>query len=122
MSNKLVKNLNILSKSSSYKSRVSIDNQSEFASFAINNIINSIVEHANQSSSQTLTPNVEFEQQKEVEPEPEFLADFHKYKAESQESETELHNEPILESESQSVDMNEHVKIYTHLGLETYKD
>lgn len=69
MSNKSNKNL--------YTSPTSIN---------IEDIINSIVEHANQSfQTSTTNTNIESEQQKDLEPEPEFLSDSREFEAESQE-------------------------------------
>ncbi|CAG8846825.1 2716_t:CDS:1, partial [Gigaspora margarita] len=101
MSNKSNKNLYTLSNSNNSKLRVDIDNQNEFESLALTNIINIIVEHAKQSSFQ-IPNNIESEQQKRLDPESESSANYHKYKAESQESETELYDEPELESEYQN--------------------
>ncbi|KAF0545756.1 hypothetical protein F8M41_001931 [Gigaspora margarita] len=139
MSNSSNKNLHTMSKSNKSKSqKVDIDGQSALVNSVLTGLINNIVERTkslqksspNNSSESELQENPESKLQ-ELEYVPsvqEFEFEFELQKESDLElseefvPEIEMPEELVTESEMQETDMNEYVKVYHHLGLNTYKD
>ncbi|KAF0537251.1 hypothetical protein F8M41_008563 [Gigaspora margarita] len=133
MSDSSKKNLSTSSKANKSKlQKLDTDDQNTLATSVITSLINDVVEHA---KSKISFPNNNNNLESELQKDPESKLQEFEYTSSVQEFEFEESNLESLEEldykmieesetelELQEMDMNEYVKTYTQLEVNTYKD